>query len=84
MFKADLELLRRKGHDYSGDEDCLDNLRDFGFAGIVVRMGDKYKRLKNFVKNKNLKVKDESIIDTLRDLRNYAFFAQIFFEGYDE
>lgn len=80
MFKDDLDLLLRKGHDYSGDSDCMCNLRDFGFLGVVVRLGDKYHRLKSFVENKKMKVKDESVIDTLRDMRNYAFLAQILWE----
>lgn len=81
MFEADLELLRRKGHDYSGDEDCISNLREFGFEGVIVRIGDKFHRLKNFIKNKKLRVSDESVLDTLRDLRNYCFLAQILYES---
>ena len=80
MFNEDLNLLLKKGHDYSGDSDCMRNLRDFGFLGVVVRLGDKYHRLKSFVENKKMKVKDESVIDTLRDMRNYAFLAQILWE----
>ena len=84
MFKDDLDLLLRKGHDYSGDSDCMCNLRDFGFLGVVVRLGDKYHRLKSFVEQGKMKVKDESVIDTLRDMRNYAFLAQILWEDSQE
>ena len=72
-------ILLKKGHDYSGEEDCLSNLRDFGFLGVVVRLGDKYNRLKNFVKQRTLQVKDESVVDTLLDTINYAFLAIIFY-----
>lgn len=84
MFQDDLDLLLKKGYDYSGDSDCMRNLRDFGFLGVVVRLGDKYHRLKSFIENKKMKVKDESVIDTLRDMRNYAFLAQILWEDSEE
>lgn len=80
MFEDDLALLLRKGHDYSGERDCMANLRDFGFLGSVVRIGDKYHRLKNFCDSGVLRVSDESVLDTLRDLRNYGFLAQILYE----
>lgn len=79
-FKQDMKLLRAKGHDYAGQEDALSNLRDFGLLGIVVRLSDKFSRLKRFAKTSNLHVKTESVEDTLRDIRNYAFLAQIFLE----
>lgn len=72
----DIELARKKNHDYAGD-DPLYNFRTFGFDGIVVRMNDKMCRLINFVKNKKLKVSDESILDTLRDIRVYSIIAEI-------
>ena len=72
-----IPLLRSKGHDYAGERDCLSNLRDFGWRGIIVRIGDKYHRLKNFVHDGNLSVKDESLEDTLKDMINYAFFCLI-------
>lgn len=77
MFQDDMRLLRAKGHDYSGEENCLSNLEEFGFFGIVVRLNDKFQRLKNFVHSKKLNVNDESIEDTLRDIRNYCYLAQI-------
>ena len=80
LFEEDMKLLQAKGHDYSGLEDCLDNLKDFGFMGVVVRIGDKFNRLKNFIKQGELQVSNESVIDTLRDIRNYAFLGQILFE----
>lgn len=69
-----IPILRAKGHDYSGT-DMLGNLRDFGWQGVIVRIGDKYHRLKNFCKQGELKVKDETIEDTLKDLINYGFLA---------
>ena len=71
-----LPILRAKGHDYAGD-DAFGNLRDFGWKGIVVRMSDKYHRLKNFCLSGSLSVKDESIEDTLRDLINYGLLCLV-------
>jgi hypothetical protein len=72
------DLLIKKGHDYSGEEDTLKNFRvneDIGIPtelSIFTRLSDKYMRLKNFFKQKELKVEDEKIEDTLVDLANYA------------
>jgi hypothetical protein len=77
---GDMELLKAKNHDYAGGFDALENLRDFGFFGIVVRLSDKFKRLKNFVRNGQvLAVQDESITETLSDIRNYAHLAEVMF-----
>lgn len=81
-FKSDMELLRAKGRDYSGNEDCLANLKRFGLMGILVRLSDKFSRLESLAKvGFNIAVKDEKLTDTLRDIRNYCFLAQIFVEG---
>ncbi|MBI4029125.1 MAG: DUF1599 domain-containing protein [Candidatus Blackburnbacteria bacterium] len=64
-----------KNEDYAGSIDPLNNFKDFGFVGAVVRIGDKYNRVKNFVKKGEYKVKSESVIDTLRDLAVYAVIA---------
>jgi len=80
LFEEDLELLIRKGHDYSGDDDCLRNFRDFGWFGILVRLSDKFSRLKNLAKDNRPRVGDESLLDTLRDIRNYAFLMQVVYE----
>lgn len=80
LFEGDLELLIRKGHDYSGDTDCLRNFSDFGWFGILVRLSDKISRLKNLARNNSPRVGDESFIDTLMDIRNYAYLMQIVYE----
>ena len=71
------DMRRAKGHDYSGTEDTLDNLREFGSLGVVVRIGDKFKRLKHFYKQGVLEVEDEKIDDTVNDLINYALYLKI-------
>jgi hypothetical protein len=92
MFAADLELLKKKGADYSGEIDAMANFKDFGFFGIIVRLNDKMARLRTLTLRRNRyfngmnvddmdpRITDESIIDTLRDLRNYSYLAQVVYE----
>ncbi len=81
------ELMKKKNHDYAGDTDPLSNFRLCEKAGIsawkgicAVRMCDKMSRILNFSKSGELKVKDESLKDTLRDIANYAILAMIAYE----
>jgi len=47
-----------------------------GDQGIMVRLGDKYSRACNLVRNQGKRtVKDETLEDTLLDLANYALLA---------
>lgn len=71
-------LMERKSHDYSGADDCNRNIKACEVmgvcdaqTGILVRMFDKLQRLIS-LKTAKAKVKDESLRDTLHDLRNYA------------
>jgi hypothetical protein len=70
---------RAKGHDYSGTTDTFDNLRLFGSFGVLVRIGDKFMRLKNFYDQGVLDVTDEKIEDTMKDLLNYAYYLLILY-----
>ena len=74
------DMRKAKGHDYSGEADTFDNLREFGSLGVLVRIGDKFKRLKNFYRQGRLDVTDESVKDTMRDLINYSLFLLIMYE----
>ena len=84
IFDECLKVADAKGRDYSGTVDGMGNLRDFGTMGIVVRLGDKYYRAKNIIKSGKVHVRDESLIDTLRDMINYAALAEIMAEEEDE
>jgi len=83
------ELHSRKNHDYSSS-DPLSNLReceDMGipaWKGVIVRLGDKYSRLKHFAKSETLLVRDESVKDTLMDTAIYALLAYILYEEKDK
>jgi len=73
-------LHNRKAHDYAG-EDKLANFRLSRMAGIkpwvgcLIRAGDKYSRLCQFAKSKQLKVEDETVEDTLKDLAVYSLLC---------
>ena len=75
-----------KRHDYASTEDVFANFRTCEQAGIpawkgcCVRIGDKFSRIMGFAKKEKLKVKDESIKDTLIDMANYALIALILYE----
>jgi hypothetical protein len=72
----DIELMRKKNSDYSPEDDALQNFRDFGAEGIVVRLGDKYHRAKTWAKRGSLVVSGEGIMDTLADISNYGYLAR--------
>tara|TARA_R110002020_G_scaffold414739_6_gene624194 strand:- start:2041 stop:2352 length:312 start_codon:yes stop_codon:yes gene_type:complete len=73
-----LALVRKaKGADYSGGVDTFANLRSWGSIGVAVRIGDKVHRLTNIMKSGKVHVKDESLLDTVEDLINYAIFLRI-------
>lgn len=79
FYGKSIELMKAKNADYTGrSEDALANFTDLKVLhisveqGFLTRMFDKFKRIASFVKNKELRVKDESVVDTLRDLANYS------------
>jgi len=71
------DILDAKGRDYSDTEDAMSNFHDFGWKGILVRIGDKFHRCKNLSKKEAAAVKDESVEDTLLDMANYCLLALI-------
>ena len=66
-----------KNHDYGNS--FGESMDEFGLISAVVRMNDKMKRIKSFAKlcPEAMKVKDESIQDTLLDLANYAVMTLV-------
>ncbi len=65
-------LMEKKNHDYASPQDPYRNFRLYGILGVLVRLGDKQARLMSFVEQQTLKVGDESIRDTVKDIINYA------------
>jgi hypothetical protein len=82
-----------KGSDYSRPEDILSNLRvceQMGvpaWVGVLVRLSDKFERVKNLARKsqagEEAAVKDESVIDTLKDASAYCLLAVILLEERD-
>ena len=64
-----LELFKKKNADYG------DAFAEYGPVGVLIRMGDKIKRLQHIEKNQITMVDDEQMRDTLIDLHNYAAMA---------
>jgi hypothetical protein len=75
-LEAMFDLMSSKNSDYSPEADALFNFRGFGWKGIIVRLGDKYSRLRTFVLN-NKPVSHERIEDTLLDNAIYSILALI-------
>lgn len=75
-----IDITRAKNADYTaGSEDPFANFARVEQnetcsteTGFLVRMTDKFMRIQSFVKLGVLKVKDESVEDTLLDLANYC------------
>lgn len=80
------KLHDAKNADYTGDGGPLQNLKLCEMAGIpawkgvVIRLTDKMSRLLTFSKIGELKVKDESVIDTFTDMAVYAILGRILYE----
>ncbi len=68
------DLYKQKNHDY-GNSFAI--LRKELPNSILVRIYDKYQRLKTLLTGTEQKVKDESIEDTLKDLANYCIMELV-------
>ncbi len=69
VHEESLALFTKKNKDYG------DAFADNNVIGVLVRMGDKIRRLQSITKNKISLVDDESLRDTLIDLHNYSAMA---------
>ncbi len=75
--RESLELFRRKNADYG------DSFADYGPIGVIVRMGDKIRRLSTITSTGITMVSTENIRDTLIDLHNYAAMAVMLIDEED-
>lgn len=73
------KLYEAKNADY-GDS-FGKSYKEYGFTMSCIRLEDKLNRLKSLNFSRSIKVKDESIEDTLMDLANYAIMTLIELEG---
>ena len=68
-----LALTTKKNADYANENDAFANFRTFGELGILVRMSDKFARLKTALYDrKSMSVSDETVEDTILDLATYS------------
>lgn len=68
------ETYKSKNADY-GDS-FSDMFAEYGIITALARIGDKYNRIKNIYKKENrIRVKDESVKDTLLDMANYCIMT---------
>lgn len=68
------ETYEKKNNDYG---DSFAKLRNELPNAILVRIYDKYSRLKTLMNGADQKVKDESIDDSLMDLANYCIMELV-------
>lgn len=68
------KTFEKKNHDY-GDS-FSQSIEEFGYVAGVVRISDKFNRLKNLMKEE-AQVSDESVIDTLTDMANYCIMLRM-------
>lgn len=73
MCDALHEIYKQKNAAY-GDS-FGDTFKRLGIISAVTRITDKYNRLVNLATHKDIHTGDESIIDTLVDLANYALMT---------
>lgn len=73
MTEKMYETFKNKRHDYGQSTTELFN--EFGPIAMYIKMYDKMSRFKNLMNNLDNYVKDESILDTLLDLANYALIT---------
>lgn len=69
-------LMDAKQKDYGSK-----NISTFGLLGVVVRMNDKFERIKTLMRKKRRAAVNESINDTFRDVSNYAIIALLLESG---
>lgn len=74
------DLYERKNSDY-GDS-FGESVKEFGPVAGVVRISDKFNRLKSLlIKGNEQKVNDEAVVDTLTDMACYCIMLKIELEN---
>lgn len=76
------DIYAKKNHDY-GDS-FHKTFVEWGMATAGLRLTDKLNRFTQLAKGAEVRVNDESIIDTLNDLANYAIMTRMELEQKDE
>lgn len=79
-FDKNYQTFLAKNADYGNSFEK--SLEDLGIVAGIVRIGDKYNRLCNLIKNKQNV--SESLSDTLNDMANYCMMLAVWMEDNDD
>jgi len=80
LQEIEKRLIEVKNNDYGAEDAPFANFEMFGELGFLVRMSDKLMRAKQIISKGDIKVKDETLRDTLMDLSNYANLLIVYLE----
>lgn len=87
LMRYALEILEAKRKDYSGDIDPFGNFRSStihgveSWRGVLVRLEDKFARVRNILERGGVMNVEEKFIDTFADMFNYiGIFAGLTWE----
>lgn len=79
------DVYEAKDSDYSENDLPMGNLRESTelgiepWKGVLLRIGDKKRRVGSFINKESYKVKDEAVEDTLIDMANYSLLGAALF-----
>ena len=85
MFDAYRKLNQTfvdKNHDYGGSFE--ESLNEYGIIASIIRIGDKYNRLRTLTRVDTGGRVAESLSDTLLDMANYAVMTAVWIQGIEE
>lgn len=80
-----LEVMRRKNSDYTGGDSVDDPFANFNMSsafgidpvmGVLLRIGDKMRRIQSFASDGALRVSGETVNDACEDIVNYAILIK--------
>lgn len=75
------DTYKKKNHDYGNSFD--ESLDEHGLIAAIVRIGDKYNRIKSLNKNGQAMVK-ESMRDTFLDMANYCIMSAMWLDAQND
>lgn len=70
LLELESDLYHLKNEKYGNSFDI--SVEKYGFISALTRMSDKWNRIENLILTKDNGTEDESLIDSLMDLANYA------------
>jgi len=69
------DLYKSKNKDYGNS--FAKRRKDYGNIAILIRLEDKFERLKHLMTSTDIEVKSETVEDTLTDLANYCLLELV-------